>query len=125
MQKIAITPANAPAPLGPYNRAIRYGDLLFVSGQVAVDEEGNVTGDVAEQTRRILSNLGNILAEAGTDWSMVLKANVYLVDMNDFEVMNAVYAEFVGQVPPARTTVQVAGLPKGALVEIEAIAAYG
>ena len=126
-QKIAISTPDAPAAIGPYTQAVRSGDMLYTSGQVALDPAtGNlVAGGIAEQTTRVLENLKAVLAAAGIDMIHVVKTTVFLKDMKDFAAMNAVYAKYFapeGVVPPARSTVQVAGLPKDALVEIECIA---
>ncbi len=113
----------APAAIGPYSQAIEAGVWLFCSGQIAIDPAtGNFEGgDVALQTRRCLTNLEAVLRAGGSSMARVVKTTVYLVDMADFAAMNAVYAEAFGAHAPARATVAVAGLPKGARVEIEAI----
>ncbi len=118
---------NAPAPIGPYNQAIRAGDYLFCSGQIALDPaSGEMVGDdAATQARQAMRNLGEVLAAAGARFDDVVKTTIFLVDMNDFAAVNAVYAESFGAVPPARSTVAVAGLPKGGRVEIEAVAFVG
>jgi 2-iminobutanoate/2-iminopropanoate deaminase len=125
--KTAIATTAAPAAIGPYSQAIRVGDTLFTSGQVAIDPAtGNlVTGGIAEQTLQVLENLKAVLAAAGISFTHVVKTTVFLKDMKDFTAMNEVYARYLaphGAVPPARSTVQVAALPKDALVEIECIA---
>ena len=125
--KAAIATQAAPAAIGPYSQAIRTGDLLFASGQVALDPATGqlVPGGIAEQTTRVFENVKAVLAEAGMDFSHVVKTTVYLQTMGDFAAMNKVYAEYLaadGNIPPARSTVAVAGLPKDALVEIEVIA---
>lgn len=115
----------APAPIGPYSQAVRSGREVFCSGQVALDPKtGELTGggDVAAQTRQALENLSAVLAAAGLSFADVVKTTIFLIDMNDFAAVNGVYAEYVGETKPARTTVAVAGLPKGARVEIDAIA---
>jgi 2-iminobutanoate/2-iminopropanoate deaminase len=127
VRKIAISTSEAPAAIGPYSQAVRVGDMLFTSGQVALDPAtGNlVPGGIAEQTTRVLENLKAVLAKAGLDMVHVVKTTVFLKQMSDFAAMNAIYAKYLapeGVVPPARSTVQVAGLPKDALVEIEVIA---
>jgi 2-iminobutanoate/2-iminopropanoate deaminase len=124
--KSAISTPNAPAAIGPYSQAIRVGDMLFTSGQIPIDPKtGNfVPGGIAEQTRQVLENLKAVLAHAGLDLTHVVKTTVFLKSMSDFAAMNEVYAEYLaapGSVPPARSTVQVAALPKDALVEIEMI----
>jgi 2-iminobutanoate/2-iminopropanoate deaminase len=126
-EKLAIATTEAPAAIGPYSQAIRVGDTLYTSGQVALDPAtGNlVPGDVTAQTVRVLENLKAVLAAAGVDFTHVVKTTVFLKSMGDFAAMNAVYATYFaahGTVPPARSTVQVAALPKDALVEIECIA---
>lgn len=119
-----VSASGAPAAVGPYSHAVRVGDLLFCSGQVALDPEtGTLDGDdVATQTTRVFQNVRAVLAAAGADLSRVVKATVFLDTMDDFGAMNAVYAEAFGDHRPARSTVAVAGLPVGALVEIEVIA---
>ena len=124
MSKTVIATSNAPAAIGPYSQAIRVGNLLYTSGQLALDPAtGNfVEGGIAEQTRQSLSNVKAILNEAGTNMGSVIKTTVFLKDMDDFAAMNAVYAEFFSEPFPARSAVQVAKLPKDGLVEIEVIA---
>jgi 2-iminobutanoate/2-iminopropanoate deaminase len=127
MPKIAVSTAQAPAAIGPYSQAILTGDTLYTSGQVSIDPKSNefVAGTITEQTTQVLENLKAIVTEAGFDLSQVIKTTVFLQSMSDFAAMNAVYAQYLapeGVIPPARSTVQVAGLPKGALVEIEVIA---
>lgn len=122
------TPA-APAAIGPYSQAIQAGDFLFVSGQIPLDPAGGslVEGDVRAQTRRVLENLGAILAAAHASFAQVVKTTVYLADMADFPVMNEVYAGFfpAGSPAPARATVQVSRLPRDVRVEIDAVAYLG
>jgi 2-iminobutanoate/2-iminopropanoate deaminase len=125
--KTAISTKDAPAAIGPYTQAVRVGDMLFTSGQVALDPAtaALVPGGIVEQTTRVLENLKAVLASAGIDFTHVVKTTVFLKDMKDFAAMNEVYAKYLaphGAIPPARSTVQVAGLPKDALVEIECIA---
>ncbi len=125
--KTAIHTEAAPAAIGPYSQAIRVGDMLFTSGQIPTDPKtGNfVPGGIKEQTRQVLENLKAILAQAGIDFTHVVKTTVFLESMADLAAMNEVYATYLapaGAIPPARSTVQVAALPKGALVEIEVIA---
>jgi 2-iminobutanoate/2-iminopropanoate deaminase len=125
--KIMITTAQAPAAIGPYSQAVRIGDLLFTSGQVALDPATGalVSGGIREQTTRVLDNLTAVLAEAGLDMAHVVKTTVFLKNMADFAAMNEIYATYFapeGVVPPARSTVEVARLPKDALVEIDLIA---
>ncbi len=120
----AVASTDAPAAIGPYSQAIAAGGLVFTSGQVALDPAtGQLVGsDVAAQTDQALRNLVAVLARAGCTPRDVLRTTVYLRDMADFAAMNAVYAGFFGDPPPARSTVAVAGLPKDARVEIDAIA---
>ena len=125
MSKDVISTSQAPAAIGPYSQAVRWGDLIFVSGQIPIDPAtGQVVGDdVAAQTERVLKNLAAILEAAGASLGQVLKTTVYLRDLNDFGKMNEVYARFFSEQPPARATVQVARLPRDVSVEIEAVAA--
>ena len=124
MKREVIVPEGAPKPVAPYSPAIRWGNLVFCSGQTGVDPTtGTLADGVAAQVRQTLQNLSVLLKGAGTDLAHALKTTVYLTDMNDFTTMNGVYAEFFPQDPPARTTVAVKALPIGALVEIEVIAA--
>jgi 2-iminobutanoate/2-iminopropanoate deaminase len=125
--KIAIHTKDAPAAIGPYSQAVRVGDLLFTSGQVALDPDSGVivSGGIAEQTTRVLENLSAVLAAAGSGMQNVVKTVVFLKNIGDFAAMNEIYAKYFapdGVVPPARSTVEVARLPKDALVEIEVIA---
>lgn len=115
---------NAPKALGPYSQAIEAGGMVFASGQVPIDPVTDqfVEGGIKEQTRQSLTNARNILREAGTDLTHVVKTTVFLSDMDNFAAMNEVYAEFFQQPYPARSAVAVKTLPKGALVEIECIA---
>ena len=123
MDKRIVSTEKAPAAIGPYSQAVVAGGFVFASGQLGIDPE---TGELAEgiesQTRRALLNLKAVLEAAGSSLEKVVRVGVFLKDIGDFPKMNAVYAEFFGQDPPARSTVQVAALPKGALVEIDAIA---
>ena len=126
-QKSAVSTSGAPGAIGPYSQAVRIGNLVYTSGQVALDPATGqlVSGGIEEQTRRVLENLKAVLAAAGSDLSRAVKTVVFLKDMADFAAMNAVYATYLapaGVVAPARSTVAVAGLPKDALVEIEVIA---
>jgi 2-iminobutanoate/2-iminopropanoate deaminase len=127
MSKVAIATDKAPAAIGPYSQGVRVGNLIFTAGQIGVDPATQqvVGGGITEQTTRVLENLLAILAEAGSSFSQVVKTTVFLKDMNDFAAMNAVYGAYFGQVGgplPARTTVEVARLPKDVLVEIELVA---
>lgn len=114
----------APAPIGPYSQAIKSGGFLFCSGQVPIDPQtGNIVeGDISTQAARVLTNLGAVLQAAGLDYANILKTTIFLVDMNDFAAVNAVYERYFGTSKPARSTVAVSALPKGARVEIDAIA---
>lgn len=123
----AISTRQAPAAIGPYSQAIRVGDLIYTSGQVALDPASGalVAGGIREQTERVIHNLQAVLAAAGANLTQVFKTTVFLKDMGDFTAMNEVYGlHFAGEaiVSPARSTVEVARLPKDALVEIEVIA---
>ena len=125
---MSLTPVqtnNAPAAIGPYSQAIIANGFLFTAGQIALDASSGqiVPGDVAAQAERVLTNLKAILEAAGASWSDVVKTTVYLDDMNDFPRVNEVYARALGTARPARSTVQVSALPRGVLVEIDAIAA--
>ncbi len=119
-----VLSADAPAPIGPYNQPIRAGGFLFCSGQIPLDAaSGDLEqGDIGLQTRKVLENLRAVLAAGGTTFARVVKTTIYLIDMNDFTSVNTVYGEYFGDVPPARSTVAVVALPRGARVEIEAIA---
>jgi 2-iminobutanoate/2-iminopropanoate deaminase len=120
----AIVTEQGPKPVGPYSQAIVEGDFIFVSGQGPINPgTGSLeSGDVRSETKRVFENMRAILEAAGSSLEHVVKCNVYLRDINDFAAMNEVYATHVGDRPPARSTVEVAKLPSGALVEIEAIA---
>ena len=124
MSNVAIHTPNAPAAIGPYSQAVKTGDLLFISGQLPIDPAtGAFAGDeIKAQTRQSLTNMKNILIEAGTDMSAVVKTTVLLANIADFAAMNEVYAEFFTAPYPARAAFQVACLPKNALVEIECVA---
>ena len=124
MDRTAIATTNAPAAVGPYSQAIEAGGLLFCSGQIHLDPATGtlVEGDIAAQTERVLDNLSAVLAAAGRSMADVVKTTVFLVDINDFAAMNEVYGRYMPDPPPARSTIGVAALPKGARVEIELIA---
>lgn len=125
MNTIVSTP-NAPAAVGPYSQAVRSGDLLFCSGQIALDPaSGNLTGnDIKSQTEQVMKNISAVLAASGATFADVVKTTCFLADINDFAEFNAVYAQyFTGK--PARSCVAAAALPKGALVEVEVIAVVG
>jgi 2-iminobutanoate/2-iminopropanoate deaminase len=125
--KTAIATSQAPAAIGPYSQAVRTGEFVYTSGQVALEPGTGqlVSGGIVEQTERVLANLGGVLTAAGLGFADVVKTTVFLKDMRDFAAMNEVYARAFaadGVVAPARSTVAVAGLPKDALIEIECIA---
>jgi 2-iminobutanoate/2-iminopropanoate deaminase len=122
--KQVIETKDAPQAIGPYSQAIAAGGLVFASGQIPIDPATGkfVDGGVAEQTEQVIKNLSAVLNAAGTDLSRVVKTTVFLADMNDFVAMNEVYGRFFSEEPPARATVQAAGLPRDARVEIDAIA---
>jgi 2-iminobutanoate/2-iminopropanoate deaminase len=124
--KQSISSPSAPKAIGPYSPAIRAGQLLFVSGQVAIDPASGefLAGDIRAETRRVLENVGALLKAGGLGYRAVVRTTVFLVDMNDFAAMNEVYGGFFDEPYPARATVQVARLPKDARVEIDVIAAY-
>ena len=121
----AITSDEAPAALGPYSPGVQVGEFLFLSGQIGLNPESGklVEGGIKEQTKQVLDNLGAVLKEAGMDYDNVVRATVYLSDMNNFQSMNSVYSGYFNTPhPPSRSTVEVRLLPKGALVEIDLIA---
>jgi 2-iminobutanoate/2-iminopropanoate deaminase len=126
-QKTAVATPAAPAAIGPYSQAVKIGNLLYTSGQIPLDPATGqmVSGGIVEQTTRVMENLKAVLTEAGLGFSSVVKTTVFLQDMSDFAAMNEIYAQYMappGVVPPARSTVQVARLPKDSLVEVELIA---
>lgn len=125
MERKIVNTNNAPAPIGPYNQAVQFGNMLFISGQVAIDPATGevVQGDVQAETTQVMKNLQAILTEAGMDFSNVLKTSIFLMDMGQFALVNEIYGSYFKADPPARETVQVAGLPKGVKVEISMIAA--
>ena len=120
----AVHTDEAPAAIGPYSQAIAANGFLFTAGQIPLDPATGqvVPGDVAIQTERVLANLAAVLEAAGASWSSVVRTTVFLHDMNDFPAVNEVYARVLGSARPARSSVQVAALPRGVLVEIDAIA---
>ena len=124
MKDIVFTD-KGPKPIGPYSQAVKSNGFLFASGQVALDPRNNefLGGDIRQQTERVLENIKTIVEAAGSNFHHVVKTTVFLKDMNDFTAMNEAYGKFFPTAPPARSTVQVARLPKDALVEIEVIAA--
>lgn len=127
MERRIITTPDAPAAIGPYSQAVRFGELVFLSGQIPLDPAtGQLVGDgdVEAEAEQVMENLAAVLAAAGSSFSRVLKTTIFLTDLGDFAAVNAIYAKrFEGIEPPARATIQVAALPRGAKVEIEMIAA--
>ena len=126
MEKVIVNTANAPAAIGPYSQAVRVGNLLYTSGSIPiVPETGNVVeGGVEEQTKQAIENLKAIIEAAGSDLSKVIKTTVFIKDMNQFGKINEIYASYFTKNQPARSTVEVARLPKDVLVEIECIAIF-
>jgi 2-iminobutanoate/2-iminopropanoate deaminase len=126
MKKI-ISTNEAPAAIGPYSQAVRSGSFLFCSGQIPLDPKSGqiVSGDIATQTRRVLDNIAAVLKAEGANFEDVVKTTIFLTDLGDFQTVNGIYGSYFKQNPPARSTVQVAALPKGANVEIEVIAMPG
>jgi 2-iminobutanoate/2-iminopropanoate deaminase len=124
MDKEIIHTDLAPAAVGPYSQAVRVGDMIYTAGQIAIDPAKGklIEGDVAAQTRQVMENLQAVLAATGSSLGAIVKTTVFLQTMDDFAAMNAVYGSFFPEAPPARSTVAVARLPLGALVEIEAVA---
>lgn len=127
MSKIAISTTSAPAAIGPYSQAVRVGDFLFTSGQIALSPATGeiVAGGIEAETRQVLANLGEVLTAGGATWADVAKTTIFLADLGDFAIVNRLYGEVAVTPAPARSTVQVAALPRGARVEIEAIAYLG
>ena len=122
--KEVVFSSHAPSAIGPYSQAVKAGDFVFFSGQIPLKPDGTVReGDIAVQTRQVLQNMEAMLHAADLDFSHVVKTTIYLADMADFAVVNEIYGENFGDNPPARATVQVAGLPKGVQIEIDAIVA--
>ena len=126
MPKKHVSTDQAPKPIGPYSQGVIAGGLLFLSGQIAIDPATDelIKGDIEAQTEQVLKNLLTVLKEAKMGADNIVKTTVFLQDMADFPRMNTVYDRYLGKMPPARSTVQVAGLPRGALVEIDLIAAF-
>ena len=123
MNKQTVSTDNAPAAIGPYSQAVRVGDLLFTSGQIALLPSGELLeGDVAAQTEQVLKNLQAVLEAGGSSLANVVKCTCFLKDMSDFGTVNEVYGRFFESEPPARSAVEVARLPKDVLIEIEAVA---
>ncbi len=124
MEISSISTALAPAAIGPYSQAIKAGNLLFCSGQIPLLLDGSLAaGGIQEQTQQVMVNLKAVVEAAGAGMAQVVKTTIYLTDLADFSVVNEVYATYFGATPPARVTVEVAGLPKGVSVEIDAIVA--
>jgi 2-iminobutanoate/2-iminopropanoate deaminase len=123
--KQIIKPANSPAAVGPYNHAVRTGDLLFCAGQIPIDKDGNlISGDIKAQTERVLQNVKSILDDQKLTFGNVVKSTVFLTNLADFAGMNEIYSKYFTDNFPARSTIQVAALPKGANVEIEVVAHF-
>lgn len=124
MTKALISTENAPAAVGPYSQAVAANGLVFCSGQIPLDPRTGelVTGSIADQTRRCMENLEAVLIEAGSGFDQIVKVNVYLADIDDYAEFNEAYGEFIGTEAPARAAVAVAGLPKGARIEVECTA---
>ena len=124
MSLSSVSTPNAPAAIGPYSQGVRAGDLLFTAGQIALDPSTGkfLEGDITQQTDRAMQNLEAVLASAGAGWKDVVKTTVFLLDLADFSTFNEAYARHLGSARPARSTVQVAALPRGARVEIEVVA---
>ena len=124
MSKKIVYSADAPEPIGPYSQAVNFGNMLFISGQIAIQKpSGNlVTGDIASETQQVMLNIASILKAAGMDFSHVVKSTIFLSDFNDFATVNEVYGKCFPQNPPARETVEVSRLPKDVNVEISCIA---
>ena len=122
MEKNRIHTEKAPAAIGPYSQAIDLGELIYTSGQIPVAPDGSISDDISEQTRQALENLKAVVEAAGSSFDKVVKTTVFITDMAQFGEINAVYAEFFSEPYPARSCVQVAALPKGVSIEIEAIA---
>lgn len=126
MKKVILT-ENAPAPIGPYSQAIEVGNMLFCSGQIPIDPKTNqvFTGDIKAQTELVMANVQAVLKAGGCDFKNVVKTTIFLTSMADFPAVNEVYGKYFTELPPARSTVAVAGLPKGVNVEVEVLAVKG
>ena len=124
MSKEIIYSKHAPEPIGPYSQAIRSGNMVFISGQIAINKSSNtiITNDINLETKQVMLNLEHILIEAGMDFSNVVKSTIFLKNMSDFPKVNDIYGSYFANTPPARETVEVSGLPKGVNVEISCIA---
>ena len=124
MMKKAFVTDRAPKPVGPYSQAVQAGSFLFLAGQVPLTPDGKMNeGDIVEQARQVLNNLKAVLEQAGAGMDQVVKTTIFLKDLGDFETVNRVYAEYFKEPYPARSTVEVSKLPKGARLEIDVIAA--
>lgn len=124
--KQPIFPPNAAKPLAPYTPAVAAGGFVFLSGQIALDSEGNLhTGDIATETRKVMENIGNLLQAAGLGYEHLVKVTIFLSDMAHYAAVNEVYGKYFGEVPPAREAVAVKGLPRGVNVEISGLAVKG
>lgn len=126
MKKVILT-KSAPAPIGPYSQAIEVGNMLFCSGQIPIDPATNevFTGDLKRQTELVMKNVEAVLKAGGCDFKNVVKTTIFLTNMADFATVNEVYGKYFSELPPARSTVAVAGLPKGVNVEVEVLAVKG
>ena len=124
MSKKTVYTKDAPEPIGPYSQAIQFNNLIFTSGQIPIDPVSGqfIDGDIKAQTKQTIRNIENILTAGGSDISKVIKVTVYLKDINEFAAMNEIYEEYFGKSKPARSTIEAAKLPKGALIELDAIA---
>ena len=126
MKKI-ISTSDAPQAIGPYSQGVRVGSTIYYSGQIPLDPKTGqiVSGDIETQAQRVMENIGGLLKAEGLNYDNIIKTTIFLADINDFQKVNEIYGTYFKQAPPARSTVQVAALPKGARVEIEAIAVAG
>jgi 2-iminobutanoate/2-iminopropanoate deaminase len=124
MRKEIISTTNAPSAIGPYSQCVKVGDFLFLSGQIPLDAKtGQIVGETAaEQCKQVLMNIREVVQAGGASLTNIVKTTIFLVDLADFQSVNEVYGEFFGEEPPARSTVQVSALPRGAKIEIEAVA---
>jgi 2-iminobutanoate/2-iminopropanoate deaminase len=124
MKKKIVSTTDAPAAVGPYSQAVRVGSTIYCAGQIPLDPQSGqiVSKDISEQTRRVLDNITAVLKAEGLTFENIVKTTIFLTDLADFQTVNEIYASYFNQTPPARSTVQVPALPKGARIEIEAIA---